>query len=164
VVVGDPDSNNTYYNNTDFSDNNLINQSRGQSGRNTDAMDQMDVIHAYTDIVKMNIEYESLIHDCRYGEQEYIDEIVELMVEIISIDRETVVIAGTEYPFQFVKNKLLKVGQSHIQYVLECLHENTTKIRNVKAYLLTCIFNATSTIGHYYRAEVNHDMYGGGNL
>ena len=71
-------------------------------------------------------------------------------------------ISGAEYPYQFVKNKLLKLNYSHIQYVLECLHDTTTKVRNVKAYLLTCLFNAPSTIGNYYRAEVNHDMYGGG--
>ena len=71
-------------------------------------------------------------------------------------------ISGAEYPYQFVKNKLLKVNYSHIQYVLECLHDTTTKVRNVKAYLLTCLFNAPSTIGNYYRVEVNHDMYGSG--
>ena len=125
-------------------------------------MDAMDVIQAYTDIVKINIDYDILIQGCRTGDREYIDEIVELLVETISIDREAVMISGAEYPYQFVKNKLLKVNYSHIQYVLECLHDTTTKVRNVKAYLLTCLFNAPSTIGNYYRAEVNHDMYGGG--
>ena len=109
-----------------------------------------------------NIDYDILIQGCRTGDREYIDEIVELLVETISIDRETVMIRGAEYPYQFVKNKLLKLNYSHIQYVLECLHDTTTKVRNVKAYLLTCLFNAPSTIGNYYRAEVNHDMYGGG--
>lgn len=125
-------------------------------------MDAMDVIQAYTDIVKNNIDYDILIQGCRTGDREYIDEIVELLVETISIDRETVMISGAEYPYQFVKNKLLKVNYSHIQYVLECLHDTTTKVRNVKVYLLTCLFNAPSTIGNYYRSEVNHDMYGGG--
>ena len=143
--VGEPDSNNTYYNNTDLSDNerndtNPINLSGRQKKNHPDQVDVMD------------------------GEKEYIDEIVELIVEVISVKREVFVIAGAEYPYQFVKNKLLKVNSSHIQYVLECLHDNTTKIRNVKSYLLTCIFNAPSTINNYYRAEVNHDMYGGGNL
>jgi len=61
---------------------------------------------------------------------------------------------------QLVKGKLLKVDSSHIQYMLECLHDNTTKVRNIRAYLLTCIYNAPSIINSYYRAEVNHDMYG----
>lgn len=83
-----------------------------------------------------------------------------LMAEIVGIERDTINIAGVEYPYQFVKGKLLKIGYSHIQYVLECLNRNTTKIHNIKAYLLTCLFNAPSTISSYYRAEVNHDMYG----
>ncbi len=84
----------------------------------------------------------------------------ELLAEIVGIERDTINIAGVEYPYQFVKGKLLKIGYSHIQYVLECLNRNTTKIHNIKAYLLTCLFNAPSTISSYYRAEVNHDMYG----
>ena len=163
LEVGKTDSNNTYINKNYMSNTDLINPSvEVQGNRTEDRMDAMDVIQAYTDIVKTNIDYDILIQGCRTGDREYIDEIVELLVETISIDRETVMISGAEYPYQFVKNKLLKVNYSHIQYVLECLHDTTTKVRNVKAYLLTCLFNAPSTIGNYYRAEVNHDMYGGG--
>ena len=161
--VGKSDSNYTNINKNNKSNTDLINPSvEVQGNRTEDRMDAMDVIQAYTDIVKTNIDYDILIQGCRTGDREYIDEIVELLVETISIDRETVMISGAEYPYQFVKNKLLKVNYSHIQYVLECLHDTTTKVRNVKAYLLTCLFNAPSTIGNYYRAEVNHDMYGGG--
>lgn len=158
--VGKSDSNYTNINKNNRSNTDLINPSVEVQGNRTE--DRMDVIQAYTDIVKTNIDYDILIQGCRTGDRGYIDEIVELLVETISIDRETVMISGAEYPYQFVKNKLLKVNYSHIQYVLECLHDTTTKVRNVKAYLLTCLFNAPSTIGNYYRAEVNHDMYGGG--
>ena len=157
------DTNNTYINKNNRSNTDSINPSgKMQENWTENWMDAMDVIQAYTDIVKTNIDYDILIQGCRTGDREYIDEIVELLVETISIDRETVMISGAEYPYQFVKNKLLKLNYSHIQYVLECLHDTTTKVRNVKAYLLTCLFNAPSTIGNYYRAEVNHDMYGGG--
>ncbi|MEG2987722.1 MAG: DUF6017 domain-containing protein [Lachnospiraceae bacterium] len=161
--VGKTDPNYTYINNTDFSDTDIypINQSIIKTEGETDGMDAMDVmkqIRIYTNIVKMNIEYDILIHDCNMGDKEYIDEIVELMVETITIPRDNVLIAGAEYPYQLVKGKLLKIGYTHIQYILECLHRNTTKVRNVKAYLLTCIFNAPSTISSYYRAEVSHDM------
>lgn len=163
--VGKTDPNNTYYNNTDNSDNdmnniNLINPSGEVTEKQADRMDGMDVINAYTAIVKDNIDYDTLIQECRLGDQQYIDEMVELIAETISFKRENMFIGNVEYPYQFVKNKLLKVDSSHIQYVLECLHDNTTKIRNVRAYLLTSIFNAPSTINHYYRAEVNHDLYG----
>lgn len=92
------------------------------------------------------------------GDREYIYEIVELLVETISIHRDTVMIGGVEYPYQFVKGKLLQVNYSHIQYVLECLHSTATKVRNIKAYFLACLFNAPSSIGNYYRAEVNYHM------
>ena len=163
--VGKTDPSDTYYNNTDSSDNemnniNRINPLSEEIKRQNGRMDGMDVINAYTAIVKDNIDYDTLIQECRLGDQQYIDEMVELIAETISFKRENMFIGNVEYPYQFVKNKLLKVDSSHIQYVLECLHDNTTKIRNVRAYLLTSIFNAPSTINHYYRAEVNHDMYG----
>lgn len=163
--VGKTDPNDTYYNNTDLSDNDrnnihLINPLSEEIKRQNGRMDGMDVINAYTAIVKDNIDYDTLIQECRLGDQQYIDEMVELIAETISFKRENMFIGNVEYPYQFVKNKLLKVDSSHIQYVLECLHDNTTKIRNVRAYLLTSIFNAPSTINHYYRAEVNHDLYG----
>lgn len=132
--VGKTDPNYTYYNNTDLSDNdmnniNLINPSGEVTEKQADRMDGMDVINAYTAIVKENIDYDVLIQGCRLGDKEYIDEIVELMAETISFKRENMSIGNVEYPYQFVKNKLLKVESSHIQYVLECLHDNTTKIR-----------------------------------
>ena len=163
---------NTDYSYTDYSETNLIDPSnnppaikqenasddvsKGVSGK----VDRIDVIEAYTGIIKNNIEYDSLVVGCCLGDKEYIDEMVELLAEIVGIERDTINITGVEYPYQFVKGKLLKIGYSHIQYVLECLNRNTTKIHNIKAYLLTCLFNAPSTISSYYRAEVNHDMYG----
>lgn len=128
--------------------------------KQSDGMDRIDFIQTYTDIIKKNIDYHSLIEGCSLGDKEYIDEIVELMAETVGIGRETLHIAGVEYPYQLIKGKLLKINDSHIQYVLECLHKNTTKIHNIRTYLLTCLFNAPSTIHSYYRAEVNHDMYG----
>lgn len=165
TVVEKTDPNDTYYNNTDLIDNemnniNRINPSSEERKRQADRMDGIDIINAYTAIVKENIDYDMLVQECRLSDKEYIDEIVELITETISFKREKMFIGNVEYPYQFVKNKLLKVNSSHIQYVLECLHDNTTKIRNVRAYLLASIFNAPSTINHYYRAEVNHDMYG----
>lgn len=121
----------------------------------------MDKIKAYAEIIKDNIDYDTLAAGSSVGDKEYVDEIVELLTETVSIERDTVCIAGAEYPFQMVKGKLLKLSYEHIQYVLECLHKNTTKVRNIRAYLLACLFNAPSTINSYYMAEVNHDMYGG---
>lgn len=93
---------------------------------------------------------------------EQLDEIVALIVETISIERENITISGVKYPYQFVKSRLLLLEESHIEYVLDCLHENTREVKNIKAYLLTCLMNSITTIGNYYQAKVNHDMYGGG--
>lgn len=153
------------YNNTDLSETDLIHLSGRKTGKNQKIepkpADRMDKIKAYAEIIKDNIDYDTLAAGSSVGDKEYVDEIVELLTETVSIERDTVCIAGAEYPFQMVKGKLLKLSYEHIQYVLECLHKNTTKVRNIRAYLLACLFNALSTINSYYRAEVNHDMYGG---
>lgn len=148
-----------------MSDTDLINLSKAGKKQKVEpkSADGMDKIKAYTEIIKNNMNYDSLIVGCGVCDREYVDEIVELLTETVSIERDTVCIAGAEYPFQMVKGKLLKLNYEHIQYVLECLHRNTTKVRNIRAYLLACLFNAPSTINSYYRAEVNHDMYGGMN-
>lgn len=66
--------------------------------------------------------------------------------------------SGQEYPAELVKSKLLKLNYSQIEYVLGCMGKNTTKIRNIKSYLLIALFNAGSTMSSYYKAMVNHDM------
>ncbi len=59
-----------------------------------------------------------------------------------------------------VKKKFLMLTYSHIEYVLHCMRGNTTKVKNIKKYLLAAMFNAPSTMNGYYQAEVNHDMPG----
>ena len=154
---GFSDANNTDNNKTEYSKTDSINLSTQRYDREPMGMDAIDV---YADIVKSNIEYDLLMQRYGPGDRQYIDEIVDLMVETISIPRQYVLIGGSEYPYQLVKGRLLKVDSGHIQYVMECLHRNTSKVFNIRAYLLTCIYNAPSTINSYFRAEVNHDMYG----
>lgn len=79
-----------------------------------------------------------------------------------NLSSDAKVLYGVKYPYQFVKSRLLLLEESHIEYVLDCLHENTREVKNIKAYLLTCLMNSITTIGNYYQAKVNHDMYGGG--
>lgn len=126
-----------------------------------DLMEEMELFQMNTALVKRNIEYDCLVQRCRLGEQQQLDEIVALIVETISIERENITISGVKYPYQFVKSRLLLLEESHIEYVLDCLHENTREVKNIKAYLLTCLMNSITTIGNYYQAKVNHDMYGG---
>ena len=73
---------------------------------------------------------------------------------------KTIRCAGEDRPTEVVKSRFMKLGYEHIQYVLDCIHENTTDIRNIKAYMLTTLYNAPMTIDHYYQTKVNHDLYG----
>lgn len=113
------------------------------------------------EIVKDNIEYDILVQDPQQ-DKEQLDEVVDLMAETLCSRRQTIVVAGDEYPAEMVKEKLLRVNSMHIGYVFDCLKQNTTYVRNIKKYLLASLFNAPSTMGSYYSALVNHDMYGDG--
>ena len=114
----------------------------------------------YRELILDNVEYGIMVQ--RYG-TERMDEAVELMLETVMSKRDCIRIAGDEYPKEVVKSRLLKIGTEHLEYVFGCIDKNTTKVRNIKAYLLTALYNAPATIDTYYRAEVNHDMYGGGS-
>ena len=113
------------------------------------------------ELVKENIEYDILTQDPQQ-DKEQLDEVVDLMAETLCSRRQTIVVAGDEYPAEMVKEKLLRVNSMHIGYVFDCLKQNTTYVRNIKKYLLASLFNAPSTMGSYYSALVNHDMYGDG--
>jgi len=116
-----------------------------------------DEVEAYRQIIKENIEYDIL---SLRNERDIamLDEIVDLMTETVCTQKASLVIAGDTYPAAIVKSKLLKLNSEHIEYVIDCMRENTTDIRNIKKYMLAALFNAPSTIDSYYRAKVNHDM------
>lgn len=143
-------------NNKKVTNKGLINQSIYQ-GTKPDGIDAME---DYTAIIKENIEYEYLLKDNPY-KKDVIEEILNLIVETVSVKRRMVRIAGADYPYEVVKGKFLKLEMGHIQYVLDCMDKNATKVRNIKNYLLTALYNAPNTIGNYYQSEVNHDMKGG---
>ena len=119
-----------------------------------------DAYRIYEEIIKDNIEYAHLAAYSRV-DRELLDEIVSIMLETICSRRKTIRIAGDDYPAELVKAKFMKLDSSHIEFVFDCMKENTTKIRNIKQYLKAVLFNAPNTIGSYYAALVNHDMYGG---
>ncbi len=124
--------------------------------RETDT-DQMEL---YRDLIKENISYEILRQDMPY-DTDRLDEIVELMVETVCSTRKQIRVSGSDYPAQVVKSRLLKLDSEHIRFVFDCLKQNTTRVRNIRQYLLAVLFNAPTTIGNYYSALVNHDMHGG---
>lgn len=122
-----------------------------------DWMDRIDLANAYREIIKANVEYDILTE--RYG-AERMDEAVELMLEVVLSKRPYIRIAGDDFPREVVKSRFLKINSSHLEYVFDCIDKNTTKVGNIKAYLLAALYNAPATMDSYYRAEVNHDLYG----
>ena len=113
----------------------------------------------YREIIKENIDYDILLSDMPY-DHDRLEEILELIVETVCSTKKYIRVAGTDYPAEVVRSRLLKLDAEHIRFVFDCLKENTTKIRNIKQYLLTTLYNAPTTIGNYYSALVQHDMYG----
>jgi hypothetical protein len=156
--------NNTEYNNTDYSYTESYLSIREDHENQVQAdrqIGKMDEIQATREVIQDNIEYEALCYSYR---KESVDEIVDIIVETVCSGKPFINVNSEAIPAQQVRNRLMKVGYSHIQYVFECLEKNTTQVRNIRQYLLTALYNAPSTIHHYYSAEVRHDMYGGGNL
>ena len=108
--------------------------------------------------VKENIEYEILSE--RYP-VERLDEIVDIASEALCSKRSSFSLGKDTYPYALVKDRLLRLDSSHIEYILDCIDGNTTDIRNIKPYLLKTLINAPATMDSYYRTKVNHDLYGG---
>ena len=131
---------------------------RGSDGMGRDWMQERE---SYRELILENIEYDYLIQN-RQLDRDRLDELVELMVDTVCSRRETIRIAGDDYPAEVVKSRFLKLDSSHIEYVLDRMRENTTYVRNIKKYLLAALYNAPATIGSYYTSLVSHDLYGGG--
>ena len=155
-------SNNTDINKTDFSETDPIQSYQSLTADEVYPVEEdvMEKMETYRALIQDNIDYECFL-DKR--EREEVDELVELMVEILMLPDESMVrIGGMDKPVSVVKSRFLKLTYSHIEYVLFSLHRNTSKVANIRAYLLTTLYNSSMTMNHYYQAEVNHDLYGGG--
>ena len=121
-------------------------------------------IENWRNIVKENIEYDSLAIDCKSGciksDVKQLNEIVEIMVEAVSSKRKSLRVCGENISQDVVKSRLLKLVFSDIKYVMTCLSENTTKIYNIKSYILTALYNAKSTHSNHTAAVFNHHELG----
>lgn len=148
--------NNTKENNIKGNNNksNHIISDNVTDGYDYDLMSEMD---AYTAIIKENIAFDDLLVAYPY-ERETIEGIMQLILETVLNKNDSMVIASNTYPVALVKSKFLKLNYSHVEYVMDCFKNNTSKVKNIKKYLLAALFNAPSTMDSYYRAEVNHDM------
>ena len=123
--------------------------------------DRMGARECYREVILDNIEYSYLVQDSHI-DREQLDEIAELIVDTVCSARKTIRIAGDDYPAEVVKSRFMKLDSSHVQYVMDCMKDNTTYVRNIKKYLLAALYNAPTTINSYYSSLVQHDMYGDG--
>lgn len=168
------DANKNELNNPEFNKNNLSKNNPIQSYRQQPEpadglrpasrssphgldMDGMSERNLYRELIEDNIEYEYLIG--RY-DRERVDELVELMLDTVCSKRDYLTVSGDDFPKEVIKSRLLKLNSGHIEYAFDCIDRNTTKVRNVRKYLLATLYNAPTTMETYYRAEVNHDLYG----
>ena len=133
----------------------------GERTRSRIGTDGMGARETYREIVLENIDYDILIQDPKM-DREQLDEIAELIVDTVCSARKTIRIAGDDFPVEVVKSRFLKLDSSHVRYVMDCMRDNTTYVRNIKKYLLAALYNAPSTINSYYSSLVQHDMYGDG--
>ncbi|MBD8995097.1 MAG: helix-turn-helix domain-containing protein [Clostridiales bacterium] len=124
--------------------------------------DGMRERESYRELILENIEYDILTQNAQLDKAR-LDELVELMVDTVCSKRQTIRIAGDDYPAEVVKSRFLKIDSSHIEYILDRMRENTTYVRNIKKYLLAALYNAPVTMDSYYTSLVSHDLYGSGD-
>ena len=140
---------NTNHNNTENSDINPI-----QSGFDEDGISERNEYERY---FRESLSIDVLLRE-NLGEEESILGILDLMVDVCCSKRSVIRIAGDDKPLAVVKSRFMKLNEEHIRYVLKCLSENTTRVRNIRQYLLTALYNAPATIRPFYQAWVNNDM------
>ena len=140
---------NTNHNNTENNDINPI-----QSGFDEDGISERNEYESY---FRESLSIDVLLQENR-GEEETILGILDLMVDVCCSKRSVIRIAGDDKPLAVVKSRFMKLNAEHIRYVLKCLSENTTRVRNIRQYLLTALYNAPATIRPFYQAWVNNDM------
>lgn len=151
-------SNNTDKNDTDFSDTDSFpftsfRRDHGREAKGNEAA----LRERYRALIAENIAYDALLTDYPY-EQDTLEEILELLVDVVCTTKSSVRISGDDKPAEVVRSRFLKLNSEHIRFVMGGLKENTTRIRNMRQYLLATLYNAPLTIGNYYRSLVSHDM------
>lgn len=164
------------YNNQSYTDMryiNLINQSEGGDAGGRQHMSECGVIdtvdmvdganaNAYMELIRKNLEYDHHMKYDGYDDKEIFEEIYETVCDVVCVERNTVRINGEDYPYGLVKSRFLKLNSGHVEYVMDCMRNTTTKITNIRSYLITALYNAPSTMSNYYQQEVQHDLYGRG--
>lgn len=145
------------YNNQSYNHINQSNQSKPTDQSCKDKIDLMDKTDVYIQQIKKNLDYDFyMTNDVAYMDKDLLKELFDLICDVVCAKSETIKISGDVYSRDYVRSKFLRLTSEHVMYVMDCIKNTTTKIANIKAYLLVALFNAPSTIGHYYQQEVKH--------
>ena len=152
-----PNYNNNNYNNQSY---NYINQSNLSSQADQACKDEIDTIgntDAYIQQIKKNLDYDFyMTNEVVYMDKDLLKELFVIICDVVCTKSETIKISGYVYSCDYVRSKFLRLTSNHVMYVMDCIKNTTTKIANIKAYLLVALFNAPSTIDHYYQQEIRH--------
>ncbi len=160
-TLENPTQLNTNILNTKELKTNIINNPSINSEAELSETDWIERYNENAEIVKSNIDYESL---CRSYEREIIDDIVNIMAEVLTVDKKSYTIEGCVYPAAIIQKRFREVDHSMMEILLMQLNKFAGKIHNIKAYLITTVFNAASTASAQLQNTVNHDLYGGGKV
>ncbi|OLA21372.1 MAG: replication initiator A domain-containing protein [Faecalibacterium sp. CAG:74_58_120] len=104
-----------------------------------------------------SLEVELLLRLCP-DDEDIIYQIVDLLVDTCATKRKMLRVAGDDRPAEVVRSRFMKLNADHIKFVLKCLAENSSSIRNMKQYLLASLYNAPTTMQLYYQNQTNHDF------
>ena len=155
-----PNYNNNNYNNQSYNYINQSYQSNLSSQADQACKDEIDTIgntDAYIQQIKKNLDYDFyMTNDVTYMDKDLLKELFVIICDVVCTKSETIKISGYVYSCDYVRSKFLKLTSNHVMYVMDCIKNTTTKIANIKAYLLVALFNAPSTIDHYYQQEIRH--------
>ena len=156
------DPNKTEYNKTEKSETQSINQSGDTAVPGVFVPPtETDVIDGIRNYVRERVDYQSFQGEDEDAREE-VDELVEMIVDVLRMpDTAVLRINGNEMPAVLVKEHYYRIRRDHIDYVRWTMRNNYRKVNNIRAYMLTALYNSVLTIGHYYQAEANYDVFGG---
>ena len=153
-----PNYNNNNYNNQSYYSiypSNLSSQKDEFDG----TKEEIDKNTTYIEQIKKNLDYEFYMTNDKCNDKALLKELFDLICEVVCVKRKMIKVGGVVYPYEYVRSKFFELTSSHVWYVIDCMKETTTRIVNIKAYLLAALFNAPSTIDHYYQQKVQHDLH-----
>lgn len=153
-----PNYNNNNYNNQSYYSiypSNLSSQKDEFDG----TKEEIDENTTYIEQIKKNLDYEFYMTNDKCNDKALLKELFDLICEVVCVKRKMIKVGGVVYPYEYVRSKFLELTSSHVWYVIDCMKETTTRIVNIKAYLLAALFNAPSTIDYYYQQKVQHDLH-----